>query len=348
MIFNFIPLALTISTSLTVTSSPQVSFRVDIARINSRLKLPVLQTSQSTIKLEGFNTQAANPTPSPSFKSLVLQADGEFIMNVSLGAPPRQFPAIMDTGSDLVWTQCMPCMACYSQATPIFDPNASSSFSPLPCSNPLCASKTKKCTNNLCRYRTLYGDMSFTQGIWLWNNNGGSGLDTVAGIIGLGRGPLSLVSQLKMRAVMLVILRVQFSKNQYYHLDTMYVSLEGISVDDTLLLLMKSTFELKKDGIGGMILDTGTTLTWCKKHTSFPKLKFHFKDLVLELPKDNYLTDASSPRMVCLTIMPSKSVSLFGSQLQQNFVIPHDLEKQTVYFFPSQCAYRQMRIFLYS
>ncbi|XP_021743492.1 aspartic proteinase nepenthesin-2-like [Chenopodium quinoa] len=164
MIFNFIPLALTISTSLTVTSSPQVSFRVDIARINSRLKLPVLQTSQSTIKLEGFNTQAANPTPSPSFKSLVLQADGEFIMNVSLGAPPRQFPAIMDTGSDLVWTQCMPCMACYSQATPIFDPNASSSFSPLPCSNPLCASKTKKCTNNLCRYRTLYGDMSFTQG----------------------------------------------------------------------------------------------------------------------------------------------------------------------------------------
>ncbi|XP_021740144.1 aspartic proteinase nepenthesin-1-like [Chenopodium quinoa] len=282
MIVNFIPLVLTMSTSLAVTPSSRVSFRVDIARINSKLKLPNSQTAQSTIKLEGFSSQAANPTPSPSFKSSVLQADGEFIMNMSLGTPPRQFPAIMDTGSDLVWTQCMPCMACYHQATPVFDPNASSSFSPLPCSSPLCASKTKKCMSNLCRYKTLYGDMSFTQGylatdtfilgdsthnvsipnigFGCGNNNGGSGLDTVAGIIGLGRGPLSLVTQLKVKKFSYCLPVLGENKKGTLSFGSLadegfnasssqgtpilenpvlpsryYVSLEGISVDDTLL-----------------------------------------------------------------------------------------------------------------
>lgn len=424
-----VPLASTKPSSLMVTSSPQVSFQVDIARPHSNLDLTIMQLIRHVIKRKRFNTPAPNSTPYPNFESLVFQAEEEFIMSLSLGTPPQRFAVIMDTGSDLIWTQCMPCYTCYHQPTSIFNPNTSSSFSPLPCTNSLCTgSRTKKCETNLCKYKTLYGDKSFTRGYlatdtfilgdYILNvsipniafgcgdNNSGSGLDIVAGIVGLGRGPLSLVSQLKSKKFSYCLpmlgenmkgtlsfgsladkgcnnasnsqstpILVNPASPSHY-----YLSLVAISLDDILLPITKTTFEIKKDGSGGVILDTGTTLTYLVQEAyqvlkqefitrtrlhvvffpyttdldlcfqtptgrnassfNYPKLKLHFEgNVVLELPKDNYLTEDKRARTMCLTIMPSNGMSLLGSQLQQNFVVLHDLEKQTVSFFPSQCAY---------
>jgi hypothetical protein len=43
---------------------------------------------------------------------LVRASEGEYLMDMAVGTPPRHYSSIMDTGSDLVWTQCAPCLLC--------------------------------------------------------------------------------------------------------------------------------------------------------------------------------------------------------------------------------------------
>ena len=56
----------------------------------------------------------------------------EYVMTLYLGTPEKKFVLVMDTGSDLVWVQCQPCIRCYNQTGPLFDPSTSSSYSPVP------------------------------------------------------------------------------------------------------------------------------------------------------------------------------------------------------------------------
>ncbi|KAI4996059.1 hypothetical protein ZWY2020_041157 [Hordeum vulgare] len=68
--------------------------------------------------------------------------------------------------SDLVWTQCKPCVECFNQSTPEFDPSSSSTYTALPCSSSLCSDlPSSKCTSGKCGYTYTYGDSSSTQGV---------------------------------------------------------------------------------------------------------------------------------------------------------------------------------------
>lgn len=234
------------------------------------------------------------------------------------------------------------------------------------------------------------------------DDNAGTGLDIVAGIVGLGQGPLSLVSQLKVKKFSYCLpamgenkkgtlsfgssadrgCKAENSKStpllrnpvlpSYY-----YMHLEGISLDDTPLPIPESIFELKQDRVSGTILDSGTTITYLideaygvlkrefamltklpvvsseftdldlcfrapagrrASRIRFPKLKFHFKDEVLELPEENYMVDDIGTRSVCLGIVPSSGASIFGSMMQQNFLVLHDLENQSVSFFQTRAC----------
>jgi hypothetical protein len=62
----------------------------------------------------------------------------EYAMTLYLGTPVQKFVLTVDTGSDLVWVQCKPCTSpysCYNETDPFFDPSASSSYAPVPCSD---------------------------------------------------------------------------------------------------------------------------------------------------------------------------------------------------------------------
>lgn len=135
----------------------------------------------------------------------------EFLMMLAIGTPVLSFSAILDTGSDLIWTQCKPCTKCYKQPTPIYDPSSSSTYSKVPCNSSLCNGFS--CSNAECNYHYGYADKSFTKGFLSYetftlssqsiphiafgcgNDNEGNGLQG-GGLAGFGRGPLSLVSQL--------------------------------------------------------------------------------------------------------------------------------------------------------
>ncbi|KAM7507816.1 hypothetical protein LguiA_018269 [Lonicera macranthoides] len=65
-----------------------------------------------------------------------------------------------------------------------------------------------------------------------------------------------------------------------------------------------------------------------------PKLKFHFKGVDLELPSKNYMVADPGTGVVCLAMAASGSMSIFGNVQQQNLLIIHDFEKESLSFLP--------------
>ncbi|XP_057525349.1 aspartic proteinase CDR1-like [Amaranthus tricolor] len=238
--------------------------------------------------------------------SLVVPAGGEYIMNISIGSPPVTLLGIADTGSDLTWTQCKPCVQCYNQSLPIFDPRKSSSFQPIPCGSPICSSNlaTSDCNSNGdCTYSYSYGDKSYTYGVLAsetitfesnsfsgvivgcGHDNGGSFNEEGSGLIGLGGGELSLVTQLKLTidgkfSYCLVpffktslVGKISFgpealvsgtdvvstplikkSPSTFY-----YLTLESIEIGNVNLGYKESRIKYAEEG--NIIIDSGTTLT---------------------------------------------------------------------------------------
>lgn len=161
-----------------------------------------------------------------------------------------------------------------------------------------------------CEYSYVYGDKSFTKGILSYEtftlssqnvshivfgcgkNNSGVSFPEGSGLVGFGRGPLSLVSQLgpsmgnnfsyclipflssKIGSLFLgnnVALNscnvnstpiIQSSSNPSYY----YLSLARISVNGKFLAIPAGTFDLQSDGSGGLNIDSGTTVTYLKQN----------------------------------------------------------------------------------
>ncbi len=74
----------------------------------------------------------------PSSIPVTTEGEGEYLTQIGLGTPKKTLTLILDTGSDLVWTQCLACQACYQQIDPIFNPAKSSTYKPVRCGLNLC------------------------------------------------------------------------------------------------------------------------------------------------------------------------------------------------------------------
>ncbi|RZS03503.1 hypothetical protein BHM03_00033691 [Ensete ventricosum] len=395
--------------------------RLELAHVDSNgnfSKLELLQRAalRSNHRMARLTAAASgNKVQAP-----VHAGNGEFLMDLAIGTPGLAFSAIIDTGSDLIWTQCKPCVECFSQPTPVFDPSTSSTFTKLPCSSNLCqALPTSICGFSGCEYLYSYGDSSSTQGVLAGetftfgtanptsvsniafgcgNTNQGSGFSQGSGLVGLGRGPLSLISQLGLgkfsycltsldeskkspllfgsladlssTAVQSTPLRKNPTQPSFY-----YVSLEGITVGGTRLQIPSSTFALQEDGTGGLIIDSGTSITYlelagyrqlkkaflsemrlpvadgsetgldlCFSQPSgsstveVPKLTFHFDGADLDLPAKNFMIMDSTTGLLCLTIMASSGLSILGNFQQQNLQILYDLKNEALSFVPTHSA----------
>ncbi|KAF8779158.1 hypothetical protein HU200_002834 [Digitaria exilis] len=146
---------------------------------------------------------------------------GNYVTQLGLGTPATSYAMVVDTGSSLTWLQCSPCVvSCHRQAGPLYDPMASSTYAPVPCSAPQCDELQDATLNpsacsvsNVCVYQASYGDSSFSVGYLskdtvsfgsgrFPNFYYGCGQDNEglfgrsAGLIGLARNKLSLLYQL--------------------------------------------------------------------------------------------------------------------------------------------------------
>lgn len=255
-----------------------------------------------------------------TLESGVPLGTGEYFIDVFIGTPAVHTRLILDTGSDLNWVQCLPCNSCFDQHGPIFNPNSSSSYQPIACSDPRCGlitspepSRTCKNPTDPCPYFYWYGDQSNTTGDLAletftvnltskdshrvdevifgcghWNKGLFHG---AAGLLGLGRGPLSFASQLRdlyghtfsyclvdRDSDLSVSSKLIFGESNHPTLrynytsfltgnanavDTFYyVEVKGIKVGGVMLKIPDDTWRMGEDGGGGTIVDSGTTLSY--------------------------------------------------------------------------------------
>jgi len=359
----------------------------------------------------------------PALQVPVHAGNGEFLMDMSIGTPALAYAAIIDTGSDLVWTQCKPCVECFNQSTPVFDPSSSSTYATLPCSSSFCSDlPSSKCTSAKCGYTYTYGDSSSTQGILAAetftlaktklpevafgcsDTNEGDGFTQGAGLVGLGRGPLSLVSQLGLKKFSYCLTSLDDTSKSPLLLGSLatisesaaaassvqttpliknpsqpsfyYVNLKGLTVGSTHIALPSSAFAVQDDGTGGVIVDSGTSITYLElqgyralkkafaaqmklpaadgsgigldmcfeapasgvDQVEVPKLVFHFDGADLDLPAENYMVLDSGSGALCLTVMGSRGLSIIGNFQQQNIQFVYDVGENTLSFAPVQCA----------
>ncbi|CAI8607487.1 unnamed protein product [Vicia faba] len=172
---------------------------------------------RSINRVSRFYKKSLNISP----ESTIVPDNAEYLMTYSVGTPPFKLYGIADTGSDIVWLQCEPCEECFNQTTPKFTPSKSSTYKNIPCSSNLCHSvRDSSCDDkNNCEYSISYGDRSHSEGdlsidtLTLESTTGqsvpfpntviGCGTDNTvsfqgvsSGIVGLGGGPVSFITQL--------------------------------------------------------------------------------------------------------------------------------------------------------
>lgn len=193
----------------------------DESRVNS---IHARVSSARIDDLNGLNGLSKKKVPDSKAvvpaKSGTTLGTGNYIVTVGLGTPKNSLTLVFDTGSDLTWTQCQPCVKnCYQQQERIFDPKLSTTYSNITCSASACSGLTSAtgnnpgCSSSTCVYGIQYGDSSFSVGFFAkdrlsltptdvvdgfffgcgQNNQGLFG--NTAGLLGLGRDALSIVSQ---------------------------------------------------------------------------------------------------------------------------------------------------------
>ncbi|GJN02783.1 hypothetical protein PR202_ga20169 [Eleusine coracana subsp. coracana] len=80
----------------------------------------------------------SNSNKAAAVEAPLVQGGGEYLVKLGVGTPQHVVSAAIDTASDLVWMQCQPCVSCYRQADPVFNPKLSSSFAVVPCGSDTC------------------------------------------------------------------------------------------------------------------------------------------------------------------------------------------------------------------
>nr|KAJ0224914.1 hypothetical protein LSAT_V11C100040930 [Lactuca sativa] len=165
---------------------------------------------------------------------------GLYFTKVKLGSPPKDYYVQIDTGSDVLWVGCKPCIDCptsskFNIPITLYDPSSSSTSSPISCSDQICSQagqtyNSSSCSHNQCTYTIHYGDSSATLGHYVSDlihlktlltdtksSNvsasvvfGCSTMETgilatsdgaVDGVLGLGRHGLFVISQLSSQGI---------------------------------------------------------------------------------------------------------------------------------------------------
>uniref|UniRef100_A0ACD5T6R8 Uncharacterized protein n=1 Tax=Avena sativa TaxID=4498 RepID=A0ACD5T6R8_AVESA len=298
------------SSATLVTCSAAAGFRVELTHVDAKRGYTAAERVQRAMassrqRLASFAADVAAP---------VHWNTSQYIAEYLIGTPPQRAEALIDTGSDLIWTQCTTCLqkrgSCVKQGLPLYNASKSNTFHPVSCNDTLClANQEHTCAKDgSCNFGAFYGagDATGSIGTEVFTFQNGSetltfgcvndlaitegSLDGSSGLIGLGRGPLSLVSQTratKFSYCHTPYLRSNATTGASSHLFVgdsaslsgsspvmsmsfvespkeypfYYVPLVGITVGNTRLSIPPTVFALNKSGDGGVIVDSGSPTT---------------------------------------------------------------------------------------
>ncbi|KAK4376496.1 hypothetical protein RND71_002792 [Anisodus tanguticus] len=308
---------------------------------------------------------------------------GQYFVDLRLGTPPQRLLLVADTGSDLVWVTCSACRDCTRRRrNSAFLARHSSTYLPYHCYDKQCRlvpnPRSGACNHTRqhspCRYEYSYSDGSETKGFFstettTLNASSGSSVkfkrlafgcsfeasgpsitgpsfNGAQGVMGLGRGSISLASQLGRRF-------------------------------DVKLPIRPSVWAIDELGNGGTVMDSGTTLTFLAKpaytrivqafkrlvklpeaddptigfdlcvnvsgvsRPNFPKMSFKFSgNSVFSPPPGNYFIDTAED-VKCLALQPltaPSGFSVIGNLMQQGFVFEFDKDRSRIGFSRHGCG----------
>ncbi|KAL0854546.1 hypothetical protein Bca101_059698 [Brassica carinata] len=345
------------SADLIHRDSPKSPFYNPTETTAQRLRNAVHRSVNRVVHFNGKDASVHSP------QTEITSDGGEYLMNISLGTPPFPIMAIADTGSDLLWTQCKPCDDCYTQDDPLFDPKASSTYKDISCSSRQCTALENQATcsteDNTCSYTTSYGDKSYTKGnvaadtltlgstdnrpmqlkniiIGCGHNNAGTFSKKGSGIIGLGGGSVSLISQLGDSidgkfSYCLVPLSSENDTTSKINLEPMRFSTSFYSeLEDAVA----SSIDAER------ITDPQNVLSLCYSATAklnVPVITMHFDGADVKLDSSNAFVQLSED-LVCFAFRGDDQLAIYGNLSQMNFLVGYDTVSKTVSFKPADCA----------
>ncbi|KAG9138330.1 hypothetical protein Leryth_001517 [Lithospermum erythrorhizon] len=243
-----------------------------------------------------------------------LLRNGYYTTRLWIGTPPQMFALIVDTGSTVTYVPCATCQQCGRHQDPKFQPDESSTYHAVKC-NVDCTCDSER---EYCIYERQYAEMSSSSGVLgedivsfgnlseLVPQRAVFGCENMEtgdlysqhadGIMGLGRGDLSIVDQLVDKKVIndsfslcyggmdvgggamilgglsppadMVFAKSDPGRSPYYNIE-----LKELHVAGKMLSLSPQVF----NGKHGTVLDSGTTYAY------LPEAAFlAFKDAVIE------------------------------------------------------------------
>ncbi|CAN6465792.1 unnamed protein product [Victoria cruziana] len=150
----------------------------------------------------------------PVASGLHITNSGNYVVRVKVGTPGQLMFMVLDTSNDATWVPNTGCSGCPTLDSSYFFPNRSATFRPLGCGAPECSRlRTAYCAGTAgCFFNRTYGGNSNFSAA-LYKDTLRLALDVIQGfafggvmsaagssmppqgLLGLGRGPLSLLSQ---------------------------------------------------------------------------------------------------------------------------------------------------------
>ncbi|CAA7026881.1 unnamed protein product [Microthlaspi erraticum] len=173
----------------------------------------VLKTlAEDQARLQYLTSLVAGRSVVPIASGRQMLQSTTYIVKAKIGTPAQSLLLAMDTSSDVAWLPCSGCVGCPS--TTAFSPVKSTTFKNVSCSAPQCKQvPNPTCGASACAFNLTYGSSSiaanlsqdtirlaadpitaFTFGC-VNKVAGGGTIPPPQGLLGLGRGPLSLMSQ---------------------------------------------------------------------------------------------------------------------------------------------------------
>ncbi|KAL5102020.1 hypothetical protein RYX36_006347 [Vicia faba] len=126
-----------------------------------------IQTSDASnfitlpLKIQTLSQNSLSPN------KLTFQHNVTLTVSLTVGTPPQKVTMVLDTGSELSWLHCKK----LPNLNFIFNPHRSSSYTPTPCTSPICTTQTRDLTNppscdgnKLCHVIVSYADSSSMEG----------------------------------------------------------------------------------------------------------------------------------------------------------------------------------------
>ncbi|XP_039139569.1 aspartic proteinase CDR1-like [Dioscorea cayenensis subsp. rotundata] len=324
---------------------------------NLGFRMPIVEKLYQTPAFSNISLMAnfhagAQEQLKSGFSGLVEHIHNTYVVTMSIGIPETPVRLSIDTGSDATWLQCKPCTNCFRKSNPPFDPKESATFKYTMCENEHCKIFANRLSpacddHRRCQFSFKYGDNStvgcnmasdFFQLEGLYVNRKafnqflyfGCAFSAIGifhegedGILGLGQGPFSIISQLniskfshclqlpmtgetsyilfedeaRLDGTAVPLIRNKVFRSQYFvNFHSMIVV---YNQSETKLNVPSNLFAMDRNGRGGLMLDFGTRLTMIPK-MAFDELckvlggiAYRADITVVPVEEGNYCFDAS-------------------------------------------------------